>query len=147
MTRGKAQERAAKQTRLGGRDARWWRMTRGSAQAFGLAGVLAGAGMSHFAVPGFYDAIVPRALPGAARPWTLASGVAEIACAGLVALPRTRPVGALLAAGLFIAVFPANIQMAWDSRNRSVAAQTLAYGRLPLQPPLVWWALRVARRV
>ena len=54
--------------------------------------------------------------------------------------------GGLLAAGLFVAVFPGNIQMAWDWRDRSAREQGAAYGRLPLQGPMVWWALRVAKR-
>ena len=52
----------------------------------------------------------------------------------------------MLAAGLFVAVFPGNIQMAWDWRDRSAREQGAAYGRLPLQGPMVWWALRVAKR-
>ena len=48
--------------------------------------------------------------------------------------------GAPLAALVFVMVFPANVQMAPDYRERAVA-----YGRLPLQVPLAWWALRVRR--
>ena len=53
-----------------------------------LAGLLATAGVSHFVVPHVYDRIVPRTL-GDPRPWTLASGVAELACAVGLAIPRT----------------------------------------------------------
>jgi uncharacterized membrane protein len=107
---------------------------------------LAGAGGTHFASPRPYDAIVPRSLPGSPRFWTYASGVAELSVATLVAVPRTRRLGALAAAGLFVAVFPANVKMAWDWRRRPLPARAVAYGRLPAQAPLVWWALRVARR-
>ena len=69
----------------------------------------------------------------------------ELACAGAVALPRTRRLGATAAAVLFVAVFPANIQMAVDWRYRSAVDQAIAYGRLPLQIPLVLWALAVRR--
>jgi uncharacterized membrane protein len=41
---------------------------------------------------------------------------------------------------LFIAVYPANIKMAIDWRNRSLLSQILAYGRLPLQFGLFYWA-------
>jgi len=99
--------------------------------------------VSHFAIPRFYDAIVLHALPGPARAWTLASGVVELACAAAVALPRTRRLGATAAAVLFVAVFPANIQMAVDWRSRPAIDQAIAYGRLPLQIPLVLWALAV----
>jgi uncharacterized membrane protein len=110
-----------------------------------LAALLATAGTTHFVAPGFYDSIVPRVLPGSARSWTLMSGAAELACAAAVANRRTRRVGATLAAVLFVVVFPANLQMAVDSRGASTLDQFLAWGRLPLQLPLVWWALRVRR--
>jgi uncharacterized membrane protein len=108
-----------------------------------LAGFLGIAGLAHFVVPGFYDAIVPRLLPGSQRNWVLASGAAEIACAAVVATPRTRRLGATVAAILFVVVLPANVQMAVDWRNRSILPATMAFARLPLQVPLIWWAWRV----
>jgi uncharacterized membrane protein len=45
---------------------------------------------------------------------------------------------------LFAAVFPANIKMAVDWRHASPARRAVAFGRLPLQVPLVLWGLRVA---
>ena len=123
----------------------WRSFPRSPAPAFGLAGLLGVAGVSHFAIPRFYDAIVPHLLPGAPRAWTLASGVVELACAAAVALPRTRRLGATVAAVLFVAVFPANLQMAIDWRSRPALDQALAYGRLPLQVPLVLWALAARR--
>jgi Predicted membrane protein len=95
--------------------------------------------------PGFFDAIVPEQLPGSARFWTLASGVAEPGVAAAVAVPRTRRCGGLAAAALFVAVFPANIKMAIDWSDRSTAEQALAWGRLPLQVPLVLLALKTRR--
>ncbi|MEH0933613.1 hypothetical protein [Micromonospora psammae] len=88
---------------------------------------------------------MPRVLPGPARFWTYASGVAELAVAAAVAHPATRRRGGLAAAALFAAVLPANAQMAVDWRGGSPARRAIAYGRLPLQAPLIWWALRVAR--
>lgn len=113
--------------------------------AYLLAGLLAGAGVTHFLRPEPYDAIVPDALPGSARGWTQASGAAELALAAAVALPATRRNGALLAAGFFTAVFPANVKMAYDWRHRRTPLKAAAYGRLPLQVPLVLWALEVRR--
>ena len=113
--------------------------------ASGLSTLLGIAGLSHFVVPGFYDAIVPHALPGPPRRWTLASGLAELVCAAMVASPRTRRAGAGMAAVVFVAVFPANVQMAVDWRHKPVSPRALAYLRLPLQLPLVWWAWRVRR--
>ena len=110
-----------------------------------LASLLAGAGATHFAVPKPYDAIVPRRLPGSPRTWTYASGAVELAVAAAVASRRTRRAGGLAAAALFAAVFPANVQMALDWRHRPVPLRAVAYGRLPLQLPLIRLALRVGR--
>ncbi|GAA3245541.1 hypothetical protein MTQ10_14005 [Streptomyces sp. XM83C] len=110
-----------------------------------LAGLLAAAGAAHFAVPRQFDAIVPRSLPGSPRAWTYASGVAELALAAGVALPRTRRAAAHAAAGFFVGVFPANVKMALDWRDRPAPQRTAAFARLPLQLPLVLWARSVAR--
>jgi len=110
-----------------------------------LSGLLLGAGVAHFAVPRPFDDMVPRILPGEPRTWTRLSGVAELAVGAAIACPRTRRVGALAAAGLFAAVFPANVKMAYDWRHRPAALRAVAVARLPLQAPLIAWALRVAR--
>jgi uncharacterized membrane protein len=113
--------------------------------AWGLAGLLAAAGVTHFARPKPYDRLIPSALPGSARTWTYASGVAELGVAAAVALPRTRRLGGLLAAALFVVVFPGNMKMALDyqRKSRPIPARLVAFARLPLQWPLVTWALRV----
>jgi uncharacterized membrane protein len=108
-----------------------------------LAKFLATAGVTHFVAPSFYDRIVPHVLPGPPRFWTQLSGAAELAVAATVAFRPTRRTGGALAAALFVAVFPGNLQMAWDYRHRSKAERAVAYGRLPLQIPMVVWALRV----
>ncbi|WP_420897519.1 hypothetical protein [Brachybacterium saurashtrense] len=109
-----------------------------------LAVLLGAAGALHLARPRTFDAIVPRALPGPARAYTLTSGVAELGVAGLLAAPRTRALGGLAAAGLFVAVFPANVQMAYDWRNAPPRRRAIALGRLPLQGVLIAQALHVA---
>jgi uncharacterized membrane protein len=113
-------------------------------RALGLAGLLAASGALHFLTPRPYDAIVPRVLPGRPRTWTQLSGVAELAVAAALAHPRTRKAGGMAATALFAAVFPANVQMARDWRHLSPARRAVAYARLPLQAPLIFWALRVA---
>jgi uncharacterized membrane protein len=117
----------------------------GGRSAFALAALLATAGVTHFTRPRQYDVIVPRSLPGSPRSWTYASGVAELAVAAAVAHPRTRRAGGLAAAALFAAVFPANVKMALDWRDRPRPQRTVALARLPLQAPLIWWAVRVGR--
>ena len=111
-----------------------------------LATMLTTTGVLHLVVPAPFDAIVPRNLPGTPRFWTLASGIAELAVAAAVAVPRTRRLGATAAAGLFVAVLPANVKMAHDWSDRPAALRAVAWGRLPLQVPLVVWALAVRRR-
>ena len=111
--------------------------------AWALAGTLTLTSIAHLIQPGFFDGIVPSVLPNP-RLWTYLSGLAELTVAGLVALPWTRRVGGLAAATLFVAVFPANIQMALDAHGAS--EQIIAWGRLPFQIPLVLWALVVYRQ-
>ncbi|MEV0534231.1 hypothetical protein [Kitasatospora sp. NPDC050463] len=121
-------------------------MKRSSLSARLLSGLLLGAGVMHFAAPRPFDATVPKRLPGSRRGWTYASGVAELAIGTAVAVPRTRRVGALAAAGFFAAVFPANVKMAYDWRHRPAPLPALAVARLPLQVPLVLWAWRLGQR-
>lgn len=107
-----------------------------------LVALLAGGGTLHFLRPEPYDALIPPFLPEP-RLWTWGSGVAELVCAAAVAHPRTRRAGALATALLFVAVFPGNVQMALDAASPS--GRLVAYARLPLQVPLVLWALQVRR--
>lgn len=112
-----------------------------------LAVVLAVAGATHLVAPRIFEPLIPRRL-GDPRPWVVGSGVAELACAAGLALPRTRRAAALATAALFVGVFPGNAQMALTavrSPKASTAYRAAALGRLPLQVPLVRWALRVAR--
>ncbi|MFE3290984.1 hypothetical protein [Rhodococcus sp. NPDC059234] len=114
----------------------------------GLSAILLGAGTLHFVNPKPFDAIVPRQLPGDARAYTYASGVAELVVGTAIAVPRTRRLGGTLAAALFVAVFPANVQMAADWLGRSsipMPLKVLGVARLPLQIPLIAAALKVRR--
>jgi uncharacterized membrane protein len=102
-------------------------------------------GGAPIAVPRQFDATVPSALPGTPRSWTYASGVAELALAAGLASPRTRKAAALATAAFFVGVFPANVKMAADWRHRPARQKAAAFGRLPLQIPLVLWARGVAK--
>jgi uncharacterized membrane protein len=101
----------------------------------------------HFAVPKFYDPMIPEQLPGSPRSWTLGSGVVEILTGAAIALPRTRKLGALGALAVFVGVFPANVKMALDAKAKPepVPVQAALLARLPLQVPMLAWALRVSR--
>jgi uncharacterized membrane protein len=121
------------------------RKTDKAAKAMALS--LAGMGVAHFAAPKPFDTIVPPNLPLGLTPRraTHLSGVAELTTAGLLALPRTRRLGGLAAAALFTAVFPANIYMARQWSDKPLPLRLGAYGRLPLQLPMIVTAVKIAR--
>ena len=113
-----------------------------------------GSGALHLVAPGVYERVVPR-WPGLGdrRRVVLVSGVAELACGGLLLGRQTSRLGAWLTAGLLVAVFPANVQMALDAGTEHQAMdlpagrfRALALARLPFQVPLVVRAVRLARR-
>lgn len=110
-----------------------------------MAALLVGMGTLHFVAPKPFDSIIPAELPGSARFYTYASGVGELATGALLAVPRTRRLGALAAVTLFIAVFPGNVNMVrlwWD---KPWPMRIVAIARLPLQIPMITAALRVYR--
>ncbi len=111
-----------------------------------LAGLLAITGTIHFVAPDVFNPIVPHVLPGPAALWTGLSGAVELMLALGIALPATRRVAATLTAIFLVLVFPANIQMALDWASKSTAEVVIAWLRLPLQIPLIWWAWRVRTR-
>jgi uncharacterized membrane protein len=115
-----------------------------SASPYLLAGLLTVAGSLHFLTPRPYAAIVPSQLP-APTGIVYASGLAELLCALGMALPRTRRVAGWATAALFVVVFPANVSMALGSGGRSDVYQAGVWARLPLQIPLIAWAVSVAR--
>jgi uncharacterized membrane protein len=118
-----------------------------SAAPTALACVFGVSGVLHAVRPAFFDPLMPRVLPARLhRPLIYASGAAELACAvGLVR--RTRWASAASTA-LLVAVWPANLQMALDAGSGrhpgSMDSAAAAWGRMPLQLPLLW-AARQAR--
>jgi len=113
-----------------------------------LIGMLAGVGTLHLAHPKPFEEMVPRSL-GDPTWWVYISGAAELTGAALLAHPRTRRVGGWWSAALLVGVFPGNVKAALDGGMRSTPAPfdspTAAWIRLPLQVPLVMWALRHGR--
>jgi uncharacterized membrane protein len=117
--------------------------TRITAAAVGLAALLLTTGTWHFVSPRGFESIVPHFL-GSPAFWVRLSGVGELACALGLLVPQTRRAAGWASAALFVVVFPANIDMAvhaWQGDGSKI----VAYGRLPLQIPLVLWALYIAR--
>lgn len=117
----------------------------GSKLANRMAAMLAGIGILHFVAPQPFDGIVPAELPGSARFYTYASGVAELGVAAALAAPQTRKAGALAAIALYVGVFPGNVNMVrlwWD---KPWPMRIGAIARLPLQIPMITQALKIYR--
>lgn len=113
-----------------------------------MGGWLVGMGVLHFVAPKPFDTIVPAELPGSARLYTHASGVAEVAAGALLIAPKTRKVGALASIALFLGVFPANVNMVrlWSQEPaKPVWMRIGAWARLPLQIPMIAQAYKIYR--
>ncbi len=121
----------------------------------GMAIMLVLTGTGHFIVPGPVDQLVPAFLPGEPRLWTYLSGVAEIVVALMLLAPLGKKIagksirlgGAYSAFALFLAVFPANINMAIQWSSREMPQPLFAYARLPLQFGLFYWAWALAKDI
>ncbi len=103
-----------------------------------------GAGVLHFTSPRFYDRLIPEVLPGSERAWVYGSGVAELVAGGLLTNRRTARMGAWVTFAVLLGVYPGNIYDAVrhpPTDGRGVVSLV----RLPLQLPLLWWALRHTR--
>ncbi|MEX0846906.1 MAG: MauE/DoxX family redox-associated membrane protein [Ilumatobacteraceae bacterium] len=112
--------------------------------AVGIGTFFTIAGVMHFANPTFFDDIVPPWLPPSERFWTYLSGVAELVVGPMLLVRRTRRLGGIAAMVLLVAVYPANLYMAWDWRDRPFGDQLIAYGRLPFQFLFLWLTWQVA---
>ncbi len=118
-------------------------------RAYVMAAGLGTTGILHFAIPHFFDALVPDWMPGRKRTTTYASGVAELVGAALVIPRRTRRVGGWWCAATIAGVYPANVQAALDGGMKDMEppfdSAAAAWARLPLQFPMLWLAVRIAR--
>jgi uncharacterized membrane protein len=102
-------------------------------------------GTLHLVAPGPFERLIPRLL-GSPRPWVVASGVAELVSGAALVPDRTRRAGAWAAAATLVAVFPGNVTMALEAGAPVTPAAAALWLRLPLQAPLVLWALRYTGR-
>ena len=104
-----------------------------------------GSGTVHLVKPDIWEPLMPSWVP-AHREVILASGVAELACAAGLMLSPTRRVAGLASAALLAVVFTGNVKMAVDaSKSGNPALKAAAYGRLPLQFPMIRGAWRAWR--
>ena len=120
--------------------------TRGTVRYWAMPAALGTMGALHFVAPRPFDGLIPPELPGSRRAWTYGSGVVEVAVAGLLAAPATRKLGGAVATAVFIGVFPGNLQMVRAWRRKPVwPYQVIAWGRLPLQVPMILAADSIRR--
>ena len=110
---------------------------------FGLFFV--GAGINHFLRIGFYLRMMPTYLPLHLESVQI-SGVAEIVLGVLLLVPRTSSAAAWGLIALLVAVFPANLQMAFHPETFPEFGLAGLWLRLPLQAVLIAWAWWYTRR-
>ena len=104
---------------------------------YALALLFVLAGLWHFVHPSTYVAIMPPRLP-APLGLVYASGFFEIVGGLGLLVQRTRRVASWGLLALLVAVFPANVYMALSHEQLGIPGW-VAWGRLPLQLPLLWW--------
>jgi len=107
------------------------------AAAFSVSGVV------HLVRPVTFTGIVPHFLPFSTA-LVYVSGVAELICA--FGLWRRKRWAGYAAAFLLLVIWPANLQAAiMTQEGHDVTAKVVAWLRLPLQIPLIWFALQSGR--
>lgn len=103
------------------------------------------AGVLHFVITPMYVNIMPSYLPAPALLVQI-SGAAEILGGIGLLVPAAQPAAAWGLILLLIAVMPANINMAIHPGHWPGIPRWLLWARLPLQLPLIYWALQYTRR-
>jgi uncharacterized membrane protein len=105
----------------------------------GIAMVL--IGITHFTSPRGFIKIVPKWLPAPAALVAI-SGVFEILGGVGLLIPATQVIAAWGLIALYVAVFPANINMAVNNIqvSKKPIPKWVAWARLPLQAVLIWCA-------
>ncbi|MCY7351182.1 MAG: DoxX family protein [Cytophagaceae bacterium] len=101
------------------------------------------SGVMHFVRPKFFLRIVPPYVPAHDLMVALSGAVEIIVGVGLL-FPATRVWAAWGLIALLIAVFPANVYMAYGERFQAISPW-IRWGRLPLQAVLIWWAYLYTR--
>ena len=104
------------------------------------------AGLNHFLSPDVYVGMMPAVLP-APLALVYVSGVAEMAGGIGLLFRSTRKLAAWGLIALFVAVFPANINMAVNGLplGHHVVPSWALWARLPLQLVLIAWAYLFTR--
>ena len=97
------------------------------------------AGLNHFRNPAFYVAIMPPYMPFHLA-LVYVSGLFEAALGLMLLVPQTKRLAAWGLMLLLVAIFPANVHMAWHPELYPRISAGLLWARLPLQGALLAWA-------
>jgi uncharacterized membrane protein len=101
-------------------------------------------GALHFLSPEFFVRIVPDYLPDHAL-LVAVSGVFEVAGGLGLLVPRVRRAASLGLVALYVAVFPANVNMVIHPELGGTVPAWFLWARLPLQAVFIAWALWAGR--
>ncbi len=115
----------------------------------GLAAFLGGMTVLHVVQHEAFESMVPRWLPGNRVAWNAVATVAEGTSAALLVREDSAEMGAYLAAATMAGVYVSNVEavrMGGYPVPGWLGTPAAAIARLPLQVPLLGWALRVATR-
>ena len=106
-----------------------------------LSALVIAAGVLHFVKPKPYVRMMPARIP-APLAIVYFTGVCEILGGLGLLLPQTQRVAAWCLIAFFVAVFPANVNMAVNKigLGRTTPPAWALWGRLPLQGVLIAWA-------
>jgi uncharacterized membrane protein len=111
-----------------------------------VGGSLVFMAILHVILPKPFLKIIPKSL-GAPRFWNLAAAVAEGTAGGLLLSsdPAKHRAGGALATATFVAVYPANINMAVQAGKPTNLPALAAWLRLPFQFPMIASGIKLAQ--
>ncbi|WP_244093980.1 hypothetical protein [Jeotgalibacillus sp. R-1-5s-1] len=104
------------------------------------------AGVMHFLKERNFRYIVPKFLPFR-KAIVLVSGVAEIIIGGMLVLNKGTKLAGKLLGWLMIAVWPANMYMAYKEipLGKIKLSPAVLWGRVAFQIPLIKWAFNISK--
>jgi uncharacterized membrane protein len=105
-----------------------------------LALAMIAVGVDHFVLPDFFVRIVPRALPSPLFLVQL-SGVCEVLGGLGLLVPKTRRAAGIGLVLLYVAVFPANVNMVLHPELGGAVPLWALWARLPFQVVFIALAL------
>lgn len=105
--------------------------------SWALVAIFNVSGIVHLIAPAAFLFLMPPFLPFPIE-LILISGVAELVAALLIVMKNRF--ASYIAIAVLLAVWPANWWFAIDALTNNPDLALLAWLRLPLQLPLIWWA-------